>query len=839
VNVDPTRTTGPLAAIGRVYGRYVAAVFARPILAALLVTAALVPGAYLDAQYFANVRTGLEDLLPKNAPSVRALDVIHAHLGGQSHLTVIAQSSDVAANRRFIDELGARLKAKAPPEARSIQVRVDDERNWLIDHGALLMPRADFDRLADSFDAAVHASKAAANPLNLGLDEDAAKAKERAWSNLAADMKDTGKSFDRFPNGYLESEGGRTVVLLIWLQGSELELGPAERLMAAVQAEVAAIRPQYPADMIVAYNGEVPNLIEEHSAILQDLSLSSVMVFVLVGLLIILYFRSVRAVLAVGLALIPGLIATFAVGRLTVGSLNSNSAFLGSIIAGNGINYPIIFLAYYRARPTRESMVEAVHASAWQALPGTLGAAATASAAYGGLAIATFRGFSEFGWIGGVGMLLTWLLSFLTIPISIALLKPPRRERDSMALTDRINVFFARPRAPWVVAGAFVTFAVAGSAIGVVRGSRDGYFERDINAMRNRDSLRTGGGSWDQRMNELFGVWLNPVVALAPTPADRPEVASRLRAGLATGNPAPAERVETIDDYAPPTADQASRLTRLHKVEGLLKELPEQDVPKEARPYVKRWFAAENLKPIQATDVPYTLRQGFTETDGRTDRVVLIFPSLKVNYNDTRNLSAFDARLETVELPKGTVIGGGFLFMAEIIKLIERESTSVVLVVCILVALALVPIFLRRPLRILISVGTVAAVAISAQSIMLALGVHINMFNFAAVPVTIGVGADYVVNLLGAMDAFDVDARHACAQMGGAILLCSLTTVVGYLSLVFAQSGALRTFGWAAVLGEAMAVTTVLLVVPVLAKVRVPEAPAEEKGEAMVGGVRR
>jgi hypothetical protein len=254
---------------------------------------------------------------------------------------------------------------------------------------------------------------------------------------------------------------------------------------------------------------------------------------------------------------------------------------------------------------------------------------------------------------------------------------------------------------------------------------------------------------------------------------------------------------------------------------------------------VRRWFAAENLKAIQPMDVPYTLRQGFTEKDGRTDRVVLIFPSLKINYNDTRNLSAFDAKLETIQLPKGTVIGGGFLFMAEIIKLIEHESTSVVLVVCLLVALALVPIFWRRPLRILMSVGTVAAVAISAQSIMLALGVHINMFNFAAVPVTIGVGADYVVNLFGAMDAFRVDARRACALMGGAILLCSLTTVVGYLSLVFAQSGALRTFGWAAVLGELMAVTTVLLVVPVLGSARLPVAPPEEQAEALVGGVRR
>ena len=101
-----------------------------------------------------------------------------------------------------------------------------------------------------------------------------------------------------------------------------------------------------------------------------------------------------------------------------------------------------------------------------------------------------------------------------------------------------------------------------------------------------------------------------------------------------------------------------------------------------------------------------------------------------------------------------------------------------------------------------------------AQAVLLALGVRINMLNFAAVPITIGVGSDYAVNLFAAMDVLKADVRAACAKMGGAILLCSLTTIVGYLSLVIAQSGALRSFGWAAVLGELMAVTAILLVLP-------------------------
>ncbi|MHB8417273.1 MAG: MMPL family transporter [Myxococcales bacterium] len=808
------------AAIRGLYGRFVAAVFARPRSAALIITLALVPGAILDAQYFANVRTSLEDLLPKDAPSVRALDTLHAKLGGQAHLTVIAQSDDPQTNRRFIDELGARLKARAPPEARSIEVRVTAERQWLLDHGALLMPRGDFDRLAGELETAIHDAKVAANPFNLDLDDGAAAERDQAWKKLGEEAKATAARYDRFPGGYFESQDGRTVVLLIWLQGSEVELGPAEHLMAAVKAEVAAIRGNYPPGLVVAYNGEVPNLIEEHQAILQDLSVSSLLVFVLVGLLIVLYFRSIRSVIAVAISLVPGLVASFAVGRLTVGSLNSNSAFLGSIIAGNGINYPIIFLAYYRARPPSETRVLAVRDAAVQALPGTLGAALTASAAYGALATATFRGFSEFGWIGGIGMVLTWLLSFLTLPVAIALLDPPRRQREGTPLSDRIEAFFARPWAPRLAAGAFLALALSGTALGLWRGWREGYYERDILALRNRESVRSGSASWDKKVGELFGIWLNPVVALAPDPAQRQEVAARLREGLTTGQPAPAERIETIDEYAPPAAEQAARLARLQKLAGAVRELPEADIPKDARPVVKAWFDPANLRPIAPAEVPYPLRQAFTEHDGRTDRVVLIFPSLKINYNDTQNLMTFVDRLEHVSLPAGTVVGGAFLFMAEIIRLVRHESTNVVLVVCLLVSAALVPIFLRRPSRIAKSVGTVALVAICAQSIMLALGVHINMFNFAAVPVTIGVGADYVVNLLGAMDAFGVDARGACARMGGAILLCSLTTVVGYLSLVFAQSGALRTFGWAAVLGELMAVTTVLLVVPALSRER-------------------
>ena len=99
-------------------------------------------------------------------------------------------------------------------------------------------------------------------------------------------------------------------------------MGPSLNLMTAVQAEVAALRNGGGfSSLRVAYNGEVPNLIEEHDAILADLSLSSFVVFVLVGALIVFYFRSVRGVFASLLMLLPGLAVAFGIGRLTVDHL--------------------------------------------------------------------------------------------------------------------------------------------------------------------------------------------------------------------------------------------------------------------------------------------------------------------------------------------------------------------------------------------------------------------------------------------------------------------------------------------------------------------------------------
>src|ERR1700674_4288559 len=241
------------------------------------------------------------------------------------------------------------------------------------------------------------------------------------------------------------------------------------------------------------------------------------------------------------MGLVPGLVFAFGIGRLIAGHLNSNTAFLGSIIAGNGINYPLIFLAYYRTRPLEEPRQVAIVRAGRSALPGTLGAALTASAAYAGLATSTFKGFSQFGWLGGAGMLTTWVFTFIATPIGIALFDPPRQGAQPTQVQRRLSRFFSRGPLIGIVALGVATIVLALAAVGVRRAMAGGLYEMNIQILRNRESLRSGSASWDEKMNELFGVWLNPVVGLVDDPGARETLAASARAILtvpASGFPA-------------------------------------------------------------------------------------------------------------------------------------------------------------------------------------------------------------------------------------------------------------------------------------------------------------
>jgi hypothetical protein len=93
--------------------------------------------------------------------------------------------------------------------------------------------------------------------------------------------------------------------------------------------------------------------------------------------------------------------------------------------------------------------------------------------------------------------------------------------------------------------------------------------------------------------------------------------------------------------------------------------------------------------------------------------------------------------------------------------------------------------------------------------------IRINLLNFAALPVTFGIGVDYAVNVMQRYHADgSKDILHALRTTGGAVVLCSLTTMLGYFALVGSHNQGIRSLGEVAVVGEISCLAAAVLVLP-------------------------
>ena len=97
------------------------------------------------------------------------------------------------------------------------------------------------------------------------------------------------------------------------------------------------------------------------------------------------------------------------------------------------------------------------------------------------------------------------------------------------------------------------------------------------------------------------------------------------------------------------------------------------------------------------------------------------------------------------------------------------------------------------------------------------LGIKINFLNFVALPVTLGIGVDYGVNIY-LRSKLEGPGRllQAVRATGGAVALCSATTIIGYGALLVADNRALRSFGTLAILGEIACLSAALVLMPAL-----------------------
>jgi predicted RND superfamily exporter protein len=201
--------------------------------------------------------------------------------------------------------------------------------------------------------------------------------------------------------------------------------------------------------------------------------------------------------------------------------------------------------------------------------------------------------------------------------------------------------------------------------------------------------------------------------------------------------------------------------------------------------------------------------------------VALLFP-VRVWANwDGRSLIRLSDIIRDVHLPNGHVVNaaGHPSLFAAMLRSIVHDGPIATLAALIGVVVMVILLFREVRSAGLVLLSLVVGV-IWMSGAAAALDLKLNFLNFVALPITLGIGVDYAVNVFARLAKEPPGQHaHALAETGSAVVLCSTTTMIGYSSLLIASNGALRSFGKLADLGEAGSILAAVLLVPLLPRV--------------------
>jgi predicted RND superfamily exporter protein len=185
---------------------------------------------------------------------------------------------------------------------------------------------------------------------------------------------------------------------------------------------------------------------------------------------------------------------------------------------------------------------------------------------------------------------------------------------------------------------------------------------------------------------------------------------------------------------------------------------------------------------------------------------------------DTGNvpsLRKFAATVRGLDLPKNVLVGGGAFVFSDVIEAMLRDGPRATALSAI-GALLIVALAVGWGRYAFVTAVCGALGTLSLLAVAHALGIKVNFLDFVALPITIGIGIDYAVNIASRARQAGASGRTAVETTGGAVLLCSYTTVVGYASLLFSANKGIRSFGESAMIGELTCITTALVFAPAL-----------------------
>lgn len=225
--------------------------------------------------------------------------------------------------------------------------------------------------------------------------------------------------------------------------------------------------------------------------------------------------------------------------------------------------------------------------------------------------------------------------------------------------------------------------------------------------------------------------------------------------------------------------------------------------------YKEKVIAMANPTPITLQDLPGGIKNQYVGKSGN-NFLISIFP--KQNVWEINFLKRFSNELSNID-SRATGLPPIFNALMNEIGEDGKLATKLALVVIFFVLL----IDFRSIKKVILAMIPLVVGVVWMVGAMEILGLQITLLNIMAIPMIIGIGIDDGVHIV---HRYQIEGRNAhkpvFASTGRAILLTSITTMLGFGSLWFATYRGLGSMGIALFIGVGMCFFATVIVIPVL-----------------------
>ena len=761
------------------------------------------------------IKADSADLLPDDYVSVHELNRIKERVGGIAPLMVIVTGEDLAACVEFVHVLADSLE-RSPMLSSVVRGRMA-QTEFLGRNRLLYMDLADLRELQRRVEDKVELEKLRRSPLYVGLEEEE---DPLGLDDLEARYADRRTGLDR--DYYLTKEGNG-VILRVYPSGVITDMTFSRRLLAGIRSTIEEIDPRsFHPGLEVAFSGSFNNAFNQYEVILQDLRSTALYAFLGVLVLISLYFRQVLSPLFIVVPLLMGLSWTFALTWLVIGNLNQITVCLFAILFGLGIDFGIhIFARFREARrrglETEAALVETV-CQTGRALTTT---AVTTAVAFFSLLFSDFKGFSEFGFIVGAGILFSLVAMVVISPAFIVL-----AERLGLIRLGQREVpdhLLRRGRYP--IPHLTLLLALAATAYSVLHLS-DLRFEYDFKKLRPDTSSGGPKASLPDELKETRA----PAIVLTENEAQAMAVVAEVeRRRSALGDSSTIRSVRSVYSLLP--ADQEEKLAILAGLRRTLEEnegLLEDD--DRARADSLRLYL--DVSRLRLEDLPGEMTKSFSGKEGEILSFVQI--NAAVPLRDGRNAIAFARQIKEIRTPDGGTFhpSSAHIIFAEMLELMLDDAFKAVIVTLIAVTLVLL-VDLRSLTGTLLVLTPLLTALAWVTGLMYIFDFKVNIYNMVAFPTIIGMGIDNAVHMFHRYrEAGPGSMRLVLRTTGTVLLATTLTTMVGFAGLVPAHHPALYWVGTVSLLGLGSCFLSAVTLLPALLQLREGQRKTARRGKA-------